>query len=143
VLRSELRRLTDRVGGRLRMHGWVASTISIKLRFADFTTLSRSQTLTEPTSVGQRIGDAASLLFDSVERPLPVRLVGVRGEKLRAAQDEIMTLWDDDAEWKRVEGALDDAAARFGKGSVTRATLLGRARGGSALPSHPRAPTGE
>ncbi len=87
VLRSELRRLADRVGGRLRTHGWVASTISIKLRFADFTTLSRSQTLAEPTSVGQRIGDAAIELFDAVERPLPVRLVGVRGEKLRQAQD--------------------------------------------------------
>ena len=143
VLRSELRRLADRVGGRLRTHGWVASTISIKLRFADFTTLNRSQTLGEPTSVGQRIGDAAIELFDGVERPLPVRLVGVRAEKLRQGQEEILTLWDDDAEWKRVEGALDDAAARFGKGSVTRATLLGRARGGSALPSHPRAPTGE
>ena len=116
VLRSELRRLADRVGGRLRAHGWVASTISIKLRFADFTTLSRSQTLPEPTSVGQRIGDAAIDLFESVERPLPVRLVGVRGEKLRPARDEILTLWDDDAEWKRVEGALDDAAATVRQG---------------------------
>ena len=143
ILRSELRRLADRVGARLRAHGWVASTISIKLRFADFTTLSRSQTLPEPTSVGQRIGDAAIELFESVERPLPVRLVGVRGEKLGPARDEISTLWDDDAEWKRVEEALDDAAARFGKGSVTRATLLGRSRGGTALPSHPRMPTAE
>ena len=143
VLHSELRRLADRVGGRLRTHGWVASTISLKLRFADFTTLNRSQTLSEPTSVGQRIGDAAIDLFESVERPLPVRLVGVRGEKLRPARDEILTLWDDDAEWKRVEGALDDATARFGKGSVTRATLLGRSRGGTTLPSHPRPPTVE
>ncbi|TDN92730.1 DNA polymerase IV [Microbacterium sp. BK668] len=140
VLRAEFRRLADRVGARLRGHGWEASTISIKVRFADFTTISRSQTLAEPTTVGQRIGDAALELFRSVDRVLPIRLVGVRGEKLRPAHAEASTLWDDDEEWRRVEGALDDAAARFGKGAVTRATLLGSPRGGTALPSHPKAP---
>ena len=52
-----------------------------------------------------------------------------------------LTLWDDDEEWRRVEGALDDATARFGRGAVTRATLLGGARGGGTLPSHPRPPS--
>lgn len=140
VLRSELRRLADRVGARLRQNGWEASTISIKVRFADFTTITRAQTLPEPTAVGQRIGEAAIELFHSVDRTLPVRLVGVRGERLRPAAADAPTLWDDDEEWRRVEGALDDAAARFGKGAVTRATLLGSSRGGTSLPSHPPAP---
>ena len=47
-----------------------------------------------------------------------------------------MTLWDDDEGWRRVEEALDGAVARFGRGAVTRATLLGKARGGGALPSN-------
>lgn len=140
VLRAEFRRLADRVGHRLRSHGWAASTIAIKVRFADFTTVSRSQTLPEPTDVGQRIGDAAIELFGGVERRLPVRLVGVRGEKLRPAAADAPTLWDDDAEWRRLEGALDEAVARFGRGAVTRATLLGPARGGGSLPSHPAPP---
>jgi DNA polymerase-4 len=138
VLRSELRRLADRVGARLRTHGWEARTIAIKVRFADFTTITRSQTMPEPTAVGQRIGEAALELFDAVDRPLPVRLVGVRAEKLHPAAGAGLTLWDDDEEWRRVEGALDDATARFGRGAVTRATLLGGARGGGTLPSHPR-----
>jgi DNA polymerase-4 len=138
VLRSELRRLADRVGSRLRKHEWEASTISIKVRFSDFTTISRSQTLAEPTSVGQRIGDAALELFADVDRNLPVRLVGVRGEKLRRTDPHVAMLWDDDEEWRRVEGALDSATARFGRGAVTRATLLGAARGGGSLPSHPK-----
>jgi DNA polymerase-4 len=138
VLRSELRRLADRVGARLRTHGWEARTIAIKVRFADYTTISRSQTLPEPTAVGQRIGEAALDLFDGIERLLPVRLVGVRAEKLRASGGAGPTLWDEDEEWRRVEGALDDATARFGRGAVTRATLLGGARGGGTLPSHPR-----
>ena len=140
VLRSEFRRLADRVGARLRTNGWEAKTIAIKVRFADFTTISRSQTLPEATAVGQRIGEAALELFDVIERPLPVRLVGVRAERLRPSGEAGFLLWDDDEEWKRVEGALDDAAARFGRGAITRATLLGGTRGGTALPSHPRAP---
>jgi len=51
-----------------------------------------------------------------------------------------MGLWDDDAEWRRIDGALDDATARFGKGAVTRATFLGRTERRAALPSHPRPP---
>lgn len=135
VLRSELRRLADRVGARLRASGWEAATISIKVRFADFTTITRSQTLAEPTAVGQRIGDAAHDLFAAIDRRLPVRLVGVRAERLRVAGGAALALWDDDEEWRRVEGALDGAAARFGHGAVTRATLLGRAKGGGTLPT--------
>ncbi|SFS06229.1 DNA polymerase-4 [Microbacterium sp. cf046] len=140
VLKSEFRRLADRVGARLRVHGWEARTVAIKVRFADFTTISRSQTLSEPTAVGQRIGEAALELFAAVEQRLPVRLVGVRAEKLRPTADAGLLLWDDDAEWRRIEGALDDASARFGRGAVTRATLLGGSRAGGSLPSHPKPP---
>jgi len=140
VLRSELRRLADKVGARLRKHGWEASTIAIKVRFADWTTISRSQTLPEPTAVGQRIGDAAHELFASVDRQQPVRLIGVRAEKLRASESAVLTLWDDDEAWRTIEDALDGAAARFGSGTVTRATLLGKGRGSGTLPSNPRPP---
>jgi DNA polymerase-4 len=139
ILRSELRRLADRVGARLRSNGWEASTVAIKVRFADFTTISRSQTLVEPTAVGQRIGDAALELFGSLERALPVRLIGVRAEKLRAAGAAAPTLWDDDEGWRRIEDALDGATAKFGRGAVTRATLLGT-RGGGTIPTSPPAP---
>jgi DNA polymerase-4 len=141
ILRSELRRLADRVGARLRAGGWEAATVALKLRFADFTTISRSQTLPEPTSVGQRIGEAVIDLFDAVDLRMPVRLVGVRGEKLRPAGAAGMALWDDDAEWRRVEDALDGATARFGRGAVTRATHLGATREGGSPPSHPLPPT--
>ncbi|GAA5198798.1 DNA polymerase IV [Microbacterium jejuense] len=139
ILRSELRRLADRVGARLRSNGWEASTVAIKVRFADFTTISRSQTLPEPTAVGQRIGDAAHELFASIDRSLPIRLIGVRAEKLRPSGSAVPALWDDDEGWRRLEDALDDATARFGRGAVTRATLLG-SRGGTTLPSSPPAP---
>ncbi|HKT55559.1 MAG TPA: DNA polymerase IV [Microbacterium sp.] len=138
VLRSELRRLADRVGARLRAQEWTAGSVSIKIRFADFTTVTRTQTLPTPTSVGQRIGEAALDLFDALERRQAVRLVGVRAEKLRPASGTVAGLWDDDEEWRSLEGAVDDVSARFGKGAVTRATLLGARRDVAALPSNPR-----
>lgn len=137
TLHVELRRLADRVGARLRKHGVEAGTVAIKVRFSDFTTISRSRTLSERTAVGQRIGEAAIELFDAVDRRLPVRLIGVRAEKLDAPSG-MTALWDDDEEWRRVEGALDDATARFGNGVITRAALLGPARGGGSLPTNPR-----
>ncbi|WP_431800892.1 DNA polymerase IV [Microbacterium sp. bgisy203] len=140
MLRSELRRLADRVAGRLRRGGWEAGTISLKLRYADFTTISRASTLPEPTDVGQRIGDVAIGLFDAVELSQPVRLIGVRAEKLRPGGGAALALWDDDEDWRRVDAALDDARERFGGGAVTRASVLGPRRDVGALPTNPRLP---
>ncbi|MDR6866029.1 DNA polymerase-4 [Microbacterium resistens] len=137
LLRSELLRLADRVAARLRKADWEAAGVAIKVRFSDFKTLSRSQTLAEPTSVGQRIGEVARTLFEAVERRDPVRLIGVRAERLRTTGAG-MALWDDDADWRSVEGAVDDARARFGSTMITRARHLG-AGDGRGAPQHPRA----
>ncbi|GAA1847568.1 DNA polymerase IV [Microbacterium koreense] len=134
VLRAEIRRLADRVAARLRTGGWEARTVAIKVRYADFTTVTRSATLGEPSAVGQRIGDAARELFTALDDRAPVRLVGVRAERLVPGGAAPQALWDDDGEWRRVEDALDGATAKFGRGAVTRATLLGPARRPPAQP---------
>ena len=135
-LRAELLRLADRVAARLRKAEWETSTVAIKIRFDDFRTISRSQTLAEPTAVGQRIGEAAQALFDQIDRRDPVRLVGVRAEKLRPAGGGGFGLWDDDEDWRRVEGAVDDAVARFGTATIRRARHIGRGDGRGAA-QHP------
>ena len=137
-LRAELLRLADRVAARLRRAQWEAATVSIKIRFDDFRTVNRSQTLSEPTAVGQRIGEAAQALFEQIDRRDPIRLVGVRAEKLQPAGGGGMGLWDDDEDWRRVEGAVDDAVARFGTATITRARHIGRGEGRGAA-QHPRA----
>ncbi len=137
VLRAELLRLADRVAARLRRAEWEANTIAIKIRFDDFTTVNRSQTLAEPTAVGQRIGTAAQTLFEQIDRRSPVRLVGVRAERLQPAGGAAFALWDEDEDWKKVEGALDHARARFGSSMITRARHVGRGDGRGAA-RHPK-----
>ncbi|MFJ4225009.1 DNA polymerase IV [Microbacterium sp. NPDC089695] len=136
-LGAELARLADRVAARLRRAEWEAATVSIKVRFDDFRTLTRSQTLPEPTAVGQRIGEAARGLFAQIDRHDPIRLIGVRAENLRPAGGGGIALWDDDEDWRRVEGAMDDAVARFGNASITRARHIGRGEGRGAA-RHPK-----
>ncbi|UNK69344.1 DNA polymerase IV [Microbacterium sp. H1-D42] len=132
LLRSELLRLADRVGARLRTSSWQAGAVAIKIRFADFSTLSRSVSLSEATDVGQRIGETAVALFEQIDRHEPVRLVGVRAERLRESGLGALALWDDDEEQRRLEGTLDDARARFGVGMITRARHVGRGAPGPA-----------
>ncbi len=125
VLHRELLRLSDAVGARLRRAGVQARTISLKLRFEDFTTISRSRTLGEPTDLGKRIyQEARSLYDDAAQGGRPVRLIGVRSEGLSGAVASL-GLWDDDEHWREVEGAVDAIGSRFGAGAVRPATLLG------------------
>ncbi|MGO1838219.1 MAG: DNA polymerase IV [Candidatus Microbacterium stercoravium] len=126
VLRGEILRLADKVAVRLRAADLEASGVAIKVRFDDFQTLTRSQALTDPTSVGQRIAQVARDLLSAVDLRAPVRLIGVRAERLVPAGSAALALWDDDGEWKQVDGALDKLAQRFGTGSITRAAFLTR-----------------
>ena len=125
VIDRELLRLAERVAERLRAGGWVARTLAIKLRFGDFETITRSQTLPEPTDVAQRIATEARALYAAspvVGRGL--RLIGVRASALLPTGTVARGLWDDDEPWREAEGAIDALAERFGRGAVQRASLL-------------------
>jgi len=126
AVHRELLRLSDAVGARLRRAGVQARTVALKLRFEDFTTISRSRTLAEPTDLGKRIYEEARSLYDAAaEGGRPVRLIGVRGEGLVGAVAGL-GLWDDDEQWREVEGAVDAIGSRFGAGVVRPAALLGQ-----------------
>ena len=127
VVLRELLRLSARVGERLRRHGLAARTISIKVRSADFSTLTRSVTLDSATDVTRRIYAEARALFLTL--PVgPVRLIGVRAEGLAGAGSVAATLqlWesDQDEAWQSAERSIDQATERFGAGSITAAALL-------------------
>ncbi|MFC4242822.1 DNA polymerase IV [Gryllotalpicola reticulitermitis] len=125
ILRRELLRLASRAAARLRQASVVGRTVGLKLRYADFRTISRSRTLPEPTSVGRRIyEEAAALLDEAWSDRGPIRLIGVRVEQLEAAGGQ-PALWDPDEGWRQTEQALDGIAAKFGSGVLAPASLLG------------------
>jgi DNA polymerase-4 len=129
VVRRELLRLSERTAARLRATGQVGRTVSIKVRFADFTTITRAKTLAEPTDVARVVYETATLLYDALHLDRArIRLVGVRVEGLGDVDrtPRQLALGGAGEEWRAAELAVDRAAARFGAGAVRPATLVTR-----------------
>jgi DNA polymerase-4 len=123
-LRRELLRQANAVAVRLRAAGWVGRTVVLKLRFADFSTITRSRTLAESTDVGRRIFEEARAILDGLEVRRPVRLIGVRMEQLTESDGQQLGLWDADEGWREAEDTIDAVSARFGRGTLRPASLL-------------------
>src|SRR4051795_11785356 len=127
VIHRELLRLSERTAARLRATGNVGRTVALKVRFADFTTITRSKTLREPTDVARVVYDTARRLYDALGlQRARIRLVGVRVEGLAVADEtpRQLAIGGGDDEWRAAEAAADRAAARFGAGAVRPATLV-------------------
>ena len=124
----ELLHLSGRVAARLRDDGYRARTTTLKVRLANFTTLTRSHTLPDATDVGAELYHVVAELY----RALPgtgrrVRLLGVQASGLQQAGAEQLALLRGER-WSDVERTLDRIEHRFGKGAATQATLLDRRR---------------
>ncbi len=135
-LLREILALSYKVAARLREDGYRARTVTLKVRLANFTTLTRSRTLPVSTDVGAELYEVAGELF----RALPgvrrrVRLLGVAATGLVAAGQEQLALLRGERRGD-VERALDRIERRFGKGAAMPATLLER-RGGTGRPPPP------
>jgi len=127
VIRRELLRLTEQVARRLRAAGVVGRTVSLKVRFADFTTITRSRTLPEPTDVARDLYSTTVQLYEALGlQRARLRLVGVRVEGLLDADGAPEQLLLDAPEhgWRDAERAADAATRRFGRGAVIPARLV-------------------
>jgi DNA polymerase IV len=125
----ELLALSGRVGHRLRVDGYRARTVTLKARLANFTTLTRSRTLSDPTDVGADVYHVAAELYHALpgERRR-IRLLGVAGTGLVAAGVEQLAMLRGER-WSDVERTLDRIERRFGPGAARPAALLDRDRG--------------
>jgi len=123
-LRTILDELADRVGRRVRRHGLSAHTVQIKARYADFTTVTRAHTLTEPTAQSTVIRDTARDLLEAKldRKGRPLRLLGVGVSHLVRAEEAPGLLFEDDRSRKHraIDSALDDLRERFGGGVIRR-----------------------
>ncbi|MFI7427147.1 DNA polymerase IV [Micromonospora sp. NPDC049836] len=127
-IRRALLALAEKVGARLRAAGQVGRTVALKVRLADFRTVSRSRTLTVPTDTAREMFDTAWALWTALAPGEPVRLVGVRMEGLAGVEEtpQQLTLGAPERGWREAEVAADAAAARFGRSVIGPASLLGR-----------------
>jgi DNA polymerase IV len=136
VIRRELLRLSRRTARALRSSGCAARTVVVKLRKADFKTITRSRTLAEPTDVTRQIYDTACALYaaSGLSGRARLRLVGVRATGLvpaTAAQTQL-ALGERTVPWRDAESAVDRIASRFGADAIRPAALVERAAGQSA-----------
>jgi len=127
ALKLTLRRLSDGVGRQARKAGLAGTTVKIKLRWTDFTTLNRQVTLDQPTDMDSEIYALAARLFDQVwVEGRPVRLIGV-GLGGFSQPNKQMGLWEDrdgEEQAEELQSALDRLRDRFGETMITRASDL-------------------
>ena len=125
LILQEYLRLTERAAARLRERDLFAKTISIKVRFADFSTITRSKTLPLPISSTQEIYAVVKDLYKALKlERARLRLVGVSLENLREDAPQQLMLGQREKGWREAESAIDRASARFGEKTVRPARLF-------------------
>ncbi len=126
ILRRTILALSQQVAARAREAGCAGRTIAVKIRFADFKTISRSRTFDGPTDVAREIFQTAWELFEAARGGQKIRLVGVRLENIAESSGSTRQprLDEPDHSWREAEVAADAVKARFGKGAVGPASLV-------------------
>ncbi|WP_323961467.1 DNA polymerase IV [Arthrobacter sp. JZ12] len=144
VLFAELLRLSHRTAARLRSAALRAGGVSLKLRYADFSTITRSRRLAEPVDSAHALYGAVRQLLEALgDRPMSVRLIGIRAERLESADGvQQLTIDRQDDNWRLAEAALDRVNGKFGASMLRPARLLRRppeaGGSGSSIPSPDR-----
>lgn len=126
-LSSTLFHLAERVGRELREEGLVARTITLKMRYSDFKTITRSQTLAEPTSRDDVIYDTArAQMLNNMNRRVRVRLLGIQTSKLSQADYQLNLLSRQrDEKYRSFYSTLDMIRQKFGRQSIFKQLVAG------------------
>jgi len=126
TLEATLMRLSEMVGRRLRELNFHARTVQLKLRYKDFTTITRAHTLPNPTQIDTEIFEQIRTLFrKNWKRGKQVRLLGVHasGFTTQAAQIDLLD-GNRQQKWKDALAAADKLRDKFGESSVGLASGL-------------------
>jgi DNA polymerase IV len=134
-LEATLMRLSEMVGRRLREHQLHARTIQLKLRYKDFTTITRAHSLAAPTQLDTEIFEQIRVLFRKNWKPgAEVRLLGVHVSSFEDGTGQINLLEGDRQQrWKHALAAADKLRDKFGEASVG---LGGGMKGGFREKTH-------
>ncbi|QJC21602.1 DNA polymerase IV [Arcanobacterium buesumense] len=113
------------VASRLRAHGSYSRTLSLKVRYSDFSTLTRSITLGAPTNTGADVYEAVCALFDQLyAEGRGIRLLGVRAGQLSRYDGGVQLTLGDDGRRSKAEEAMDLVRAKYGRSVLKHGSLL-------------------
>lgn len=119
--------LSNKVAKRLRAANYFSRTITIKVRFADFTSVTRSKSLPSSTDLATDIYATSKSLFEAMNlQRARIRLVGVRATGLVPTSESSVQLEfsDRDSGWREAEEAIDQVSLKFGNSAVKPARLI-------------------
>ena len=122
-LEATLARLCEMVGRRLREHNLHARTVQLKLRYTDFSTITRAHSFERPTQVDNELHDEIRRLFRRNWKPgARVRLLGVQASSFDAEQDQMPLLEEDRHQrWQQALAAADRLRDKYGESAVSLA----------------------
>ncbi|MFQ5925273.1 MAG: DNA polymerase IV [Dehalococcoidia bacterium] len=125
-LRATLRYLSERVGAELRRERRQARCVTLKLRYADFDTITRSRTLREATNVDQVIFDAGLELLERSlgQRRQRVRLIGIGVSSLVGDERQLSMLDLSLERWQRLDRVIDRLRQRYSFTAIQRGQTL-------------------
>ena len=111
------------VGRRLREHGLHARTVQIKLRYSDFSTITRAHSLDHSTQLDNELFDTARMLFRGAwKQPAKVRLLGVQATSLSTIEGQLNLLDDGKTiKWRDALRAMDGLRDKYGESAVSLA----------------------
>ena len=124
ILREFLR-MTEKATARLRERSLFAKTISIKIKFADFSSLTRSKTVPIAIDNTHDTYEVVKALYLALRNEgARIRLVGVSLSQLQEGAPVQLELGARERGWREADTAIDRAQARFGRGSVRPGRLI-------------------
>ncbi|NUN68086.1 MAG: DNA polymerase IV [Bacteroidetes bacterium] len=111
--------LTEGVCYNTRRYGWKGKTVKLKLRYSDFTTITRNITLKEPTNDDRVVFDAVKGIFlKAFHRRSTVRLLGVGLTQFTEAKEESLSLFPEDEKRTQMLSAVDKLKKKFGDDAI-------------------------
>ena len=128
IIKKELLRHAQIVGHDLRQRGLFAATIFIKLKFSDFSQITRQVKVDPPMCASSAIYETAITLVKNFNIEKTIRLIGLGGSNLKETRpssqmDLFQTMAPPSDKWETVDKTVDAITKKFGPGIVTKASL--------------------
>ncbi len=129
IIKAAIGKLSQDVGSRLRKKGLCARCVTLKIRFDDFTTITRAKSITDQIDQDHKIYDQAVALLNKIVLRQKVRLIGVTVSKLDSPDRQITLFASDDEHDRKLYQSIDKIRSKFGKESVFMgSSMLNKAR---------------